>query len=137
MIRLVSLLFLALLAACSTAPESRTWLTYRIDVRQGNMVTQEMASQLKMGQTKEQVRFILGTPLIADLFHADRWDYIYRFQPGRIGEDAEQRHLVVIFERNKLVAVGGDTVTFGIRGDIPIKPATQVIDIVPASGASQ
>lgn len=137
MIRLVPLLFLTLLAACSTAPESRTWLTYRIDVRQGNMVTQDMAAQLKMGQTKDQVRFILGTPLIADLFHADRWDYVYRFQPGRLGEEAEQRHLVVIFEKGKLVAVGGDVVTFGVRAEIPVKPATQIIDIAPAGDTSQ
>jgi len=72
--RLLLVFLVSLLAACSTSPESRSWLTYRIDVRQGNMVTQEMAAQLKLGQTKDQVRFILGTPLVADAFHADRWD---------------------------------------------------------------
>jgi outer membrane protein assembly factor BamE len=137
MIRPVFLLLVTLLAACSTAPESRTWLTYRIDVRQGNLVTQEMAAQLKMGQTKDQVRFILGTPLVADMFHADRWDYVYRFQPGRIGGDAEQRHLVVIFDNGKLVAVGGDVITYGARPEVPAKPATRVIDIAPASESSQ
>lgn len=135
MTRLVSLLFAALLAACSTSPEDRSWITYRIDVRQGNMVTQEMAAQLKMGQTKDQVRFILGTPLVADMFHADRWDYVYRFQPGRIGSDPERRHLIVLFEKGKLVGVGGDVIAFGEKVDMPAKPATQVIDIAP-SGAS-
>lgn len=132
MIRLVLLLIVPLLAACTTSPESRTWLTYRIDVRQGNLVTQEMAAQLKMGQTKDQVRFILGTPLIADMFHADRWDYVYRFQPGRLGGETEQRHLVVMFENGKLIAVGGDVITYGTRTEAPAKPAARVIDIAPA-----
>jgi outer membrane protein assembly factor BamE len=132
MIRLVSLLFAALLAACSTSPEDRSWITYRIDVRQGNMITQDMAAQLKMGQTKDQVRFILGTPLVADMFHADRWDYVYRFQPGRIGSDPERRHLVVLFEKGKLVGVGGDVIAFGEKVDTPPKPATRVIDIAPS-----
>jgi outer membrane protein assembly factor BamE len=137
MIRSVLLLLVSLLAACSTSPESRTWLTYRIDVRQGNLVTQEMAAQLKMGQTKDQVRFILGTPLVADMFHADRWDYVYRFQPGRLGVETEQRHLVVMFENGKLIAVGGDVITYGAKTEAPAKPATRVIDIAPAGDSSQ
>jgi outer membrane protein assembly factor BamE len=56
---------------------------YRIDIRQGNYITQEMVAQLKPGMSRDQVRFILGTPLVADIFHADRWDYIYSFKPGR------------------------------------------------------
>jgi outer membrane protein assembly factor BamE len=58
--------------------------------------------------TREQVRFILGTPLVADIFHAQRWDYIYSFRPGR-GE-MQQRRLAVFFEDNKLVRVAGDVV---------------------------
>ena len=48
---------------------------YRPDIQQGNFVSQEMLAQLKVGQTREQVLFILGTPLLTDIFHADRWDY--------------------------------------------------------------
>jgi outer membrane protein assembly factor BamE len=51
---------------------------YRIDIQQGNFVSQEMADQVKVGMTREQVRFILGTALLTDMFHADRWDYIFR-----------------------------------------------------------
>jgi outer membrane protein assembly factor BamE len=137
MIRPVILFALPLLTACSTSPESRSWLTYRIDVRQGNMVTQEMAAQLKMGQTKDQVRFILGTPLVADLFHADRWDYVYRFQPGRLGGDTEQRHLTVYFENGKLVGLGGDVIAVGTSPETPAKPAARVIDIAPAGESAQ
>src|SRR3990170_1219150 len=60
------------------------WLApYRIDIKQGNFVSQEMVAQLKRGMTKEQVRFVLGTPLVTDIFHADRWDYVYLLdRPG-------------------------------------------------------
>jgi outer membrane protein assembly factor BamE len=134
MIRSVLLLIFPLLAACSSSPESRSWVTHRIDVRQGNMVTQEMAAQLKSGQTKDQVRFILGSPLVADMFHADRWDYVYRFQPGMLGTDPEQRHLVVYFEKNKLVRLAGDVATDKPAGEAPpAQPATRVIDIAPAT----
>ena len=79
---------------------------YRLDVRQGNVLTQEMVAQLKPGLTREQVRFILGTPLLTDPFHANRWDYVYRLQSGY--DAPRQRNLTVYFEGNKLVSVGGD-----------------------------
>jgi outer membrane protein assembly factor BamE len=90
-------------------------------------------AQLKPGLTREQVRFILGSPLVADMFHVDRWDYVYRFQPGK-GE-AQQRRLVVFFQDNKLTRVAGDVVAEdGTKADAP-KPAAQVIDI-PAPAAA-
>jgi outer membrane protein assembly factor BamE len=134
--RLLLVFLVSLLAACSTSPESRSWLTYRIDVRQGNMVTQEMAAQLKLGQTKDQVRFILGTPLVADAFHADRWDYVYRFQPGRDTAEAERSHLSVYFEKGILIRVDGSALAVGSGTDAQIKPAPRVIDIAPASGST-
>jgi outer membrane protein assembly factor BamE len=87
---------------------------YLVDVRQGNYVTQDMVAQLKPGMTKDQVRFALGTPLVTDVFHGDRWDYVYRFKPGR--GDLQQRHLSVFFEQGKLARVGGDVVASGGAG---------------------
>ncbi|QNA90659.1 outer membrane protein assembly factor BamE [Massilia sp. Dwa41.01b] len=55
---------------------------YRPDIQQGNFVSQEMLAQLKVGQTREQVRFLLGTPLLMDMFHADRWDYPFYLARG-------------------------------------------------------
>jgi outer membrane protein assembly factor BamE len=55
---------------------------YRPDIQQGNFVSQEMLAQLKVGQTREQVKFILGTPLLADIFHAQRWDYPFYLARG-------------------------------------------------------
>lgn len=106
---LLRLLPLLTIAACSSMPDVTSSITpYRIDIRQGNFVTQDMVAQLKPGMTKDQVRFVLGTPLVADIFHAARWDYVYRFQPGR-GE-LQQRRLTVYFEDSKLSRVAGDVV---------------------------
>lgn len=101
---------------------------YRIDVRQGNFVTQEMVAKLRPGMSKDQVRFVLGTPLVTDIFHADRWDYVYRFQPGN-GE-VQQRRLIVYFVDDKLARVGGDVVAAtGAPAADPAAPTTRVIDV--------
>ncbi len=124
-----------LCAACSSVNQSKSYITpYRIDVRQGNWVTQEMMSQLKPGQTREQVRFILGSPLVSDMFHADRWDYIYRLQPGR-GE-AEQRRITVFFQDEKLVRVGGDVIADDGKKALP-KAANQAIEVVAPTDTNQ
>lgn len=121
------LLSLPLLAACSGTPEVASLLSpYRVDVRQGNYVSQEMVAQLRPGMTREQVRFALGTPLVADMFHADRWDYVYRFQPGR--GDVQLRRLVVFFEDDKLARVGGDVVAATAAAEAPAA-ASRVIEV--------
>ena len=105
--RFAGILFLAtVLSGCSSVP--RIVNEYKIDVQQGNVLTQEMVSQLKPGQTKDQVRFILGTPVLADVFHANRWDYVYRLQKGSTGL-VEERKFAVFFDADgKLVRVAGD-----------------------------
>lgn len=122
------LLLLPLLVACSSKQEITRYLTpYKIDVRQGNLVTQEMVAQLRPGLNRDQVRFILGTPLVADMFHSDRWDYVYRFQPGR-GE-LQQRTLTVFFENNVLVRVAGDVVADDSGKTEQQNPASKVIEV--------
>lgn len=95
-------LVLAGLAACGPLRP------YKIDVRQGNYVTQEMVAQLSPGMTEEQVRFIMGSPLLVDPFHADRWDYVYSFAPR--GKLSETRRITVLFKDKKLSSVEGDVV---------------------------
>lgn len=73
---------------------------YRPDIQQGNFVSREMLSQLKVGQTRDQVRFILGTPLLTDAFHADRWDYPFYLARGN-GELTTSR--VTVFFKNDVV----------------------------------
>jgi outer membrane protein assembly factor BamE len=100
------LLAAALLAGCANPLRP-----YRMEIQQGNYVTQEMASQLKLGMTKEQVRFTLGTPLINDIFHADRWDYVYTRVKSR-SRERDERRLTVIFDRNdRLTRLEGDVIT--------------------------
>jgi outer membrane protein assembly factor BamE len=71
---------------------------YRIDIVQGNAVTQEQAALIKPGMSRLQVRDVLGTPLIADPFHADRWDYIFTLR--RPGAEPQRRSVVVLFEKD-------------------------------------
>lgn len=79
---------------------------YRIDIAQGNIVTQEMIDQLKPGMTKRQVRFIMGTPLIIDTFEPERWDYFHSM--SKRGKQESQEHVTLFFENDKLVRFGGD-----------------------------
>ena len=97
------LLFLVstLLAGCMLAP-------HKIDIQQGNYIDQAMIAKLKPEMTRSQVRFILGTPLIADPFHADRWDYVYL--TGK-ANDVQARHRVtILFDGDRLEHVEGDIV---------------------------
>jgi len=84
-------------------------LLYRMDIQQGNEITQEMVSKLKPGMTRSQVRFVLGSALIEDPFRPNRWDYYYSWQHGVTGE-AQRRHLVVYFDGDKLARIEGDVV---------------------------
>ncbi len=84
---------------------------YRIDIQQGNFVSLEMMAQLKEGMkrpegvSREQVRFVLGTPLLTDIFHADRWDYVFRLQKGN-GEVIAS-HVSLFFKDNRLTHFDG------------------------------
>lgn len=98
--------FCVALGACSVKP--RFINEYKIDVQQGNVLDQDMVNQLKPGQTRDQVRFLLGTPLITDIFHQQRWDYVYRLQSGRTGQ-VDTRRLSVFFDADgRLERVDGD-----------------------------
>lgn len=78
---------------------------YRISIQQGNFVSQEMVSQLKEGMTREQVRFLLGTALLTDMFHEDRWDYPFRMiKPN--GEVISSR-LAIFFKDNTVAKFEG------------------------------
>ncbi len=78
---------------------------YRINVEQGNVVTEEMVEQLRPGLNRRQVRYIMGTPLIEDSFHEDRWDYLYLLRNG--SELLSETQLTLWFEEDALVRVEG------------------------------
>jgi outer membrane protein assembly factor BamE len=79
---------------------------HKIDIQQGNVITQDMLSQLEVGMERSKVHFIMGTPMVADVFHSNRWDYLYSFQEG--GGRREQRRVSLFFEDDRLVRVEGD-----------------------------
>lgn len=104
-----------LLSACST--DNIPGL-YQIDVQQGNNVDQEMLNKLEPGMTKNQVAYVMGTPLLIDTFHPNRWDYIYSYQPG--GEEREQRRITLYFNEDETLShIEGDTRTVASREDLP------------------
>lgn len=78
---------------------------HQLDVQQGNVITKEMTEKLKIGMDKEQVKFILGTPLIIDPFHKNRWDYIFSLETYE--GKSESKHITVIFKDNKTVRFAG------------------------------
>ncbi len=101
---------LALLCACLLAgcglPRALGIAPYKIEVQQGNYVSQDMVVQLKSGMSKEQVRQIMGTPLLTDIFHGERWDYVYSRETTE--GKREKRKLAIFFEDGKLARVDGD-----------------------------
>jgi len=97
-----------LIGACAKNVDG-TWkapLVHRIDIQQGNVIEQEMINKLRPGMDKNQVKFIMGTPLITDPFHSNRWDYVYSMEPG--GSERQQRRVTLYFKDEKLAYVDGD-----------------------------
>jgi outer membrane protein assembly factor BamE len=81
-------------------------LMYRQDIQQGNIVTQEMINKLRPGMARRQVQYIMGTPILVDVFHQDRWDYYYSMKKG--GEAAVRERISLYFKDNKLTKIEGD-----------------------------
>jgi outer membrane protein assembly factor BamE len=91
---LVLILFVPVLTSCTP---------YNMDIRQGNLVTPDMREKLKVGMTKQQVRYVLGTPMINDAFHGNRWDYSYRLKHE--GKWTEKQDMTLYFEGDNLVRI--------------------------------
>ncbi len=122
------------LIACTTALDFNQQMSnvvnnlpgiHKIDVPQGNIVTQEMANQLRPGMDKRQIKFILGTPLLVDPFHKNRWDYFYELKKG--GKQSSKERVTVIFEGNELINIKGN-----FKPSKEFKPMainTEVVDV--------
>ncbi len=116
-----------LLGGCSSwvnNPDS--WLyalsPHRIDIQQGNVVTQEQVARLKPGMSRLQVRDVMGTPLLTDTFHANRWDYVFTLRQG--GRQVQRRNVVLIFDGDNLKTVDA--------ADLPTE--REFIDSIARSG---
>lgn len=88
--------------AAAVAASLLTACVYKLDTQQGNLLNEDQIAELEVGMTRSQVRFVLGTPMVADPFSQDRWDYMYYFRRGKNG-DTRRSHVIVWFD--------GDTVS--------------------------
>jgi outer membrane protein assembly factor BamE len=86
---------------------------YRMNIQQGNFLEPRAVSQLQVGMTRSQVRYLLGTPMVPDAFDKDRWDYLYYLKKGRL-HAPDQRHLIVYFQDEKVSRFDNSAV-----GDMP------------------
>jgi len=146
---LIAAATMTILAGCSTYDSvtqsfAQHITPYRITVVQGNFVSAEAASQMKVGMTRDQVKTLLGTPLLADMFHADRWDYVFYFKRGSTSV-VQQRDFVVLFAGDRVASwSGGEGLPSNLEllaeidGDKGRKltAATAAATAVSASGAS-
>lgn len=98
--RLKIILLSLLLASCGSVPSLSP---YKMDIRQGNYVTAEMRDKIKVGMSRAQVRYALGTPMVSDAFHGNRWDYVYRLEQSR--KRVEQQGLTLYFDGDNLVRI--------------------------------
>lgn len=120
-----------LLAGCSFDSVVGLVDPSRIDVRQGNYVDQEMVAQLRRGMTRDQVRYVLGSPLVVDMFRTDRWDYVYRFRPG--SGEAQQRVISLFFAGDVLERIEGDVAAASGEPVAQPQQRSRVVEIPPAT----
>jgi len=127
-------IFLVFLTACTKSFDGgyEVPLLYKVDIQQGNVIEQEMLDRLKPGMDKNQVKFVMGTPVLIDPFHNNRWEYIFSFQKG--GGVRKQRHITLHFDEDeeKLTHITGD-----IKAADGSRDATKIIEadavVVPES----
>lgn len=115
---LFAALLLSLLSACSIP---KLISPYRTDVQQGNFVTQDAVDKLQVGMTRNQVKFLLGTPLIQDAFHTDRWDFTYQLFRDR--KLVQSKHFTVYFKNDLVSHFEGDVMLSAQPADTE-KPAS-------------
>ena len=101
--RILLVLISALLVSCALP----TFTPYKVEIRQGNLITPDMRAKLKLGMTQAQVKAALGAPLINDVYHANRWDYIYRFETN--GELKDNQRLTLYFAKDVLKRIDDAT----------------------------
>jgi len=111
--RIQIILVSLLLASCSNfSSYLPTFTPHKIEIRQGNLISQDMRDRIKIGMTQAQVKAALGAPLISDIYHPNRWDYLYRLEQH--GKVVENQRLTLYFEQGVLARIDDAT---------PLKPS--------------
>ncbi len=113
-------LSLLLLGGCASSDRSRSGFLepYKFSIPQGNYLNQQMLDQVRQGMSREQVRLTIGSPLLTDIFHPNRWDYVFRFQYAN--GDAELRKVTIEFREDRVASVKADPLP---QRDDPNDPA--------------
>ena len=101
--RILLVLISALLVSCALP----TFTPYKVEIRQGNLITPDMRAKLKLGMTQAQVKAVLGAPLINDAYHTNRWDYVYRLETR--GDLVENQRLTLYFAKDVLKRIDDAT----------------------------
>ena len=105
-----------------------TYLTpYKLPIQQGNIIESESLIKLKSGMSKNQAAQVLGTPLLNDIFHANRWDYVHYL--NKRGRMSEQKHVALIFEEEKLIRLVGE----GVPALEPLAAPEEAATVTPAA----
>ncbi len=99
--RLLIIITALFLSACSS------WV-FRYDIAQGNYLEQKGIDKLQVGMTKEQVKFILGSPVVVDAFSGDTWNYVYTLKSGRSAKFNQKKHFILTFSNDLLISATGD-----------------------------
>ena len=114
----IKIIFLSLLLSSCTSFYIPLLTPYKMDIRQGNFVTPAMREKLKIGMTKPQVQYVMGTPMIQDVFHGNRWDYVYRYEHAR--KMVDKQNLTLYFEGDNLARI--------VDGSQPVEAAPAKAD---------
>jgi outer membrane protein assembly factor BamE len=108
-------------------PESVPDLVHKVDIQQGNIINQDMINKLEPGMSQRQVRFIMGSPMISDTFHAGRWDYLYRMHKSGHAP-SETKRVSLYFDNNQLTRIEGDIRPLPVEEDATEKKI-QVVEV--------
>ena len=126
---------LAVLIACALVSSCGWALVHKIEIQQGNVVTPEQVSQLKTGMSKAEVRQLLGTPLLTDVFHGERWDYYFSFAKG--DNLKERTGLAVMFQDERLASWKGDVPSLNLPSVQAARPKpTSSVSVPPSDTPS-
>jgi outer membrane protein assembly factor BamE len=106
---------------------------YKLDIRQGNFITPEMRDKLKLGMSRQQVRYVMGTPLLSDTFHGDRWDYIYSL--AQHDTVVEKQVLTLYFEGDNLTRIDDSAMPASVPAPAIEQSASAVIAVSAVAAA--
>ena len=100
---LIALAFPLVLSACASSSMPEFLQVYQMDINQGNILSEEKVAKLRLGMSQDEVRFLLGSPMLVDIFHNDRWDYVYYLKAGK--SEPEQKRISLFFENGRLAKI--------------------------------